>query len=519
MSDDLRDFSTDVDEDKEPYSSARLSILTDVGQESPLTRSSTEAPQEITFARIPGYDTPPVKPAPSKASPSSREAKPASKESEDTPAAKEKPRESTPAVSKTQNEKESSAEKKGDGSSKPERKDKPVEKPLPPKPVSDETRRSIERMDKALSDNIADRSQRDQFKQDLAFFQGRVGRDLPEQEFRATIEKITDLLNAKDAEGGQSRERRVLGARGLMYNLGHPEMLGQIGSTCGAASIERILCQSKPSLAADMICSVLKSGEWTGRDGVNITVPKGNLVPEGPQLLVPPKVGEGQLGSHPCTFASQVFLSTMVNEIGQHFKPARKYERTKDREEWVLPDGKRVDFAERGSTGIHGELSMTGGLPSAVVITALRRITGQDGRIIINPDYDIDKIPDPKNPVDGIRSDGIEKVRSVAELQSTLQRLQRDGKFPVVVSMSSAAGFEAMMINLGRPPGKPDKDAGFVPDHFVTIHSYTAGPPARVEMRNSWGKDFNASLPVDFLFQSLGTRKPEPRKPPKPESK
>lgn len=474
MFDELRDLP-DLDEDVK--SSARVSLLSDL-MDSPLSRkSSIQSPQEIAFSGLPGFDSPPP-------------------------------------------EKEPSPDKKGDAGSKPEKKDKPVEKPLSPKPVSDETRRSIETLEKAVVDNLTNHSHREQFNKDLAFFRGRVGRDLSEQEFRSTVEKITDLLNSKDASGGQSKERRVLGARGLMYNLGHPDTLGQLGSTCGAGSIERVLCQSKPSLAADMVCSVLKSGEWTGRDGVKVTVPKVNLVPEGAQLLVPPRLAERELGSHPCTFASQVFLSTMVNEIGQHFKPARKYERTKDQEEWVLPDGKRVDFSAAGSTGVHGELSMTGGLPSAVVITALRRITGHDARIIINPDYDIDKIPDAKSPVDGIKSDGIEKVRSAAELQATLERLQKDGKFPVVVSISSAACFEAVSINAGSAPRKPDAEGPFIPDHFVTIHGYNAGPPPRVELRNSWGKEFNAPVPVDFLFQALGTRKPEPRKPqPKPESK
>ncbi|MBY0547616.1 MAG: hypothetical protein K2W95_10005 [Candidatus Obscuribacterales bacterium] len=462
---------------------------------------------EIVFTKIQGYDAPPAKSfAGLDAAPPSEKPIP---EAKPLPV---KPAENAPQ-SPEQRQEEPKPESKPQDRQNERRREKPEEKLAPPLPVGADTQTALECLEQSATRQITNQTEREQFQRDLTAFRSLVGRGLSETEFRATVRTITELMNAENSEGSQPQERRILGARALMHNLGYQGTLGQIGGTCGAASIERILCQTKPSLVAEMVSSALRFGQWTGADGRTINIPAGNLVPERPQLSVPPARGEG-LSSHPCSYASQVFLSTMVNEIGQHLNPPLVYERRGETEEWVSPDGSRVNFVATGSNGVQGERSLTGGLPSAVVVTALRRITGEDSRILLNPNYDIDRVPTAAQPVEGISADGLERVTSLQELQTTLARLRTENRFPLVVSISSSACSDAIYFDPRFPQDRrPDMtNSRRVPDHFVTIHAYTPGTPGTVQLRNSWGTEYNATVPVDFLFRALGTHAPE-RKP------
>lgn len=351
-----------------------------------------------------------------------------------------------------------------------------------------------ERLQTAELKSILDPVMRENLERDRQIFRQRLGAD--NIEYGKTLDAVSRLLEAEN--GKVDQEQRILAARSILYNAAHPETISQI--TCGAGALEHKLYSTNPSIPAEMTASVALQGNWTGTDGKTISFPTEGLPPVSTEF--PPSDGQ-------CSYASQLFQITAVNDIGQHlnppmiFSPGRTHVskrevdgkpfemRTTIGECWVLPNGEKRSFLDEGT----GVFSRTGGLTSFEVSSEVYRLTGKKLGVMCNRTYDLDDTPADQAPP-GIADSNLDDVRSQQAMEARLQLLKEQGNLPVIISVSSAA--------IRTLDGSSVQNAS-VPDHFVTIDDYTPahdGQPARVMLHNQRGSSYNGWMNLTDIFKA-----------------
>lgn len=351
-----------------------------------------------------------------------------------------------------------------------------------------------ERLQAAELKSILDPGMRENLEQDRQIFRQRMGAD--NIEYSKTLDSVSRLLEAES--GKVNQEQRILAARSILYNAAHPETISQI--TCGAGALEHKLYSTNPSNPAEMTVSVALQGNWTGKDGKTISFPAEGLPPVSTEF--PPSDGQ-------CSYASQLFQITAVNDIGQHLNPAMTFSpgrthvskrevdgkpfemRTTIGQCWVLENGQKRDFLDEGT----GVFSRTGGLTSFEVASEVYRLTGKKLGVMCNRAYDQDDTPSNQAPP-GITDANLDDVRSQQTMEARLQLLKEQGNLPVIIAVSAAA--------IRSLDGSSVQNAS-VPDHFVTIDDYSPahdGQPARIMLHNQRGSLNNGWMNLADIFKA-----------------
>jgi TolB-like protein len=163
--------------------------------------------------------------------------------------------------------------------------------------------------------------------------------DLPQlsdAEKTGTLEAVRELLAATASVAGETRDN-VLAAEGIFFHAANPDTSSQGKSgMCASMAIEYSLFSVKPSLAASMIASALldKTGWNNPRGGdtaAKVTVESGSIKPNSTNEQENLAQWKQELyhGFPRRSYASHILGEIILNDIGQHLRPALTFSESK----------------------------------------------------------------------------------------------------------------------------------------------------------------------------------------------
>ena len=343
--------------------------------------------------------------------------------------------------------------------------------------------------------NFKDQQELARFEDNMRKFEMRVSEGrLPAHEVAATYRQIERLLEASDnpAIPTINTDVRMRLAQEIMEQAASPTSINQGNhDTCNVTTVEARTYTRNPSAAARLVADIATTGIYmtAGDPQVEVRVNPSHIAPDETSA-----VADNAARSR----ASQIFQVTAVNihytvgtsAIGQ---PGRiVYEQVTPEAGAIPPDdGERLwdcstdppkeisrdpEISDDGVVGISNQIT---GLNESDVLIAHRDDYSGEGKLITLFD-------------------------SEAGFHKTIERLHREGKFPVIVRVGS--GNEPFLTDSGG--GAAGGSGGA---HLVTITGYRTGPPAMVEVDNQWGQSADhlrdQALAVHELY--LATRASE----------
>lgn len=324
------------------------------------------------------------------------------------------------------------------------------------------------------------------FKENMKLFELRAQEDkLNPEEVTKTYKEIGRLLEAR-GESPLKPEQRIRLAEQIMRQAADPTIIDQgYHNTCNMATVESRMYTRNPSDAARLVTDVALTGQYVTTDGRTVRL---NPSPHGESRNAKTRDGDR---SH----ASEIFQVTTVSlHIDQENRKTNprgqlRYEQhpTKpgsgDTGERIIDYGvkppKVVDYHPQVYDHNLGNLRD--------VYTA---ITGkkESGIVIAYEHPGLDP------------SDGVTRITTEKQLMDALAKAKKEGKLPLIVAVDT--NMEPFWTDSGA--GRAGGSGG---GHVVTITDYTPGPPPKVTIDNSWGKqaDHDATKPitVKLLLQAM----------------
>jgi hypothetical protein len=297
----------------------------------------------------------------------------------------------------------------------------------------------------------------------------RADRDgVDDKEVADTLGQTQRLFETNNAK--VSGEQRIMLAQQVMLHSAHPDLIDQGGHlTCNVTDVQMLTFTRRPSAAASMIADVALTGEWTAPDGKQIAIPPQNLIPDAEARVNPPEDGRR-------SFASQIFQTTALNDIGQRWDPPKHFtnrppESNADQGEyWTDADGKPL-------LNDKGEPDKFGGLGYLHIAQEVQRLTGQKNVVLLNSGDD---------------TPFVKEFESEEDLRKVITDAQKDGNMPLIIGVSS----DDQLMGGNDQPGDEDRDSN---NHVVVIRDYNPST-GMVRVDNSWGSDKDKWVPLGELY-------------------
>jgi YD repeat-containing protein len=313
------------------------------------------------------------------------------------------------------------------------------------------------------------KNQRQAFLDNMNEFMARADRDgLSNKEVADTLGQTQRLMESRGSQ--VTGEQRLILAQQVMMHSAHPDKIDQGGHlTCNVSDVSILTFTRRPSEAASMIADVALTGNWTAPDGKRITIPPQNLVPDAEARVHPPDDGRR-------SFASQIFQTTALNDIGQRWDPPKHFtnrppESAADQGEyWTDADGKPL-------LNDKGEPDKFGGLGYVEIAEEVQRLTGMKDVVLLNSGGDYPQVVE---------------FESQEDLQKLIVGAQEDGKMPLIIGVSS----DDKLLGGNDKPGTEGRDSN---NHVIVIRDYNPST-GMVRIDNTWGSDSDKWVPLTDLY-------------------
>lgn len=314
-----------------------------------------------------------------------------------------------------------------------------------------------------------------------------------QEEVRETYRQVNRILDKNEPSfAGISDKERAMLAKQILANACNTNDIGQGGhNTCNVAAIEvRTYCQD-PAAATKLVADVALTGKYTTRDGHEIAIDKGSLVPHDEAKNDPPL--QGGRG-----FASQVFQVAAVNIYHQRHGSWRYEQRE--------PSGKDDETGERLV-----DYSVN---PPKDGPTFYDKFMGKDSEVFYdNPNLGGPQIIDICNQISDNKDQNwyfaqkdnavgdVPRINSEDDLLKQLVNAERTGQLPIVLRVNT--NNEPFYTDSGA--GKAGGSGGW---HVVTVMNFTNGDPAKIMVDNQWdrNKDHTAksnAIPLSALYRAM----------------
>lgn len=315
------------------------------------------------------------------------------------------------------------------------------------------------------------------FRNNVEAFETRAhSSGIGSSEIAATYDAVAKLLEER-GDGFMKERQRIRVAEQIIRNVADPTNVDQgTNVTCTQQTIENRLYTLAPSVAANLISTVAVTGRFTATDGTQVSIPKTNVLANGPEAQNDPQNGERVL-------ASQIFQVTSANlyytwrRNQGHPDGDYRYEHF-DGKEHLFLDPKDPSKYDPSQIGEQKPLSDIGpAATSNAMVHTYKLLTGKDisDSIFVNNEnrYESD------NDVAGFST--------AREMQEALLRLKKEGKLPAIVSVHSHRAEIREAGTKNATIGGSPFDDGHVA--LVTdIVEGKDGEATKVMLDNQWGK-------------------------------
>lgn len=304
------------------------------------------------------------------------------------------------------------------------------------------------------------------------------------------INRILDKSEPSAAAIGDNE--RVMLAKQILSSACNTGDIGQGGhKTCNVAAVEVRTYTQDPASAARLVADVVMTGKYTTRDGHEIKIDKGSIVPHDEAKSDPPISG-GR------SYASQIFQVAAVNIYHQRNGNLR-YEQREPSGESGDTGERLVDYSVNPPKDGPSLYDRVMGKDSEYFYT--RPLLGGKEIIDIGNQISDNNGKDWFFAEKNYSVDGVPKVSSQEELLAQLANAVRNGQLPIV-----------LRVNTNNEPFFTDSGAGAAGGsggwHVVTVMDFVDGSPPRVMVDNQWdrssdhtNRDYGVPLPV--LFKAM----------------
>lgn len=342
-----------------------------------------------------------------------------------------------------------------------------------------------EKLMESAKTTFPDHTEQARFISNMAQLEDRAGRDnLTPAQIVATYEQVGRLMNPQGRTAVAPEWTGKL-AQQAMAEAGIPTNIDQGAfNTCNVTVIESMLYTKQPETATRMLADIALNGETVAKDGTRVKMDASSLRPFRSAESNPPEDGQR-------SFATQLMNVALTNVHYAANDKNVRYEQhhpqqASDAGERLIDYGKRPPVRMRDGEGKYVDFP---NLDDNHILDIYRRVSGDN-----NPEaYLVNKIE-----VDA-SSSNTAQFDSAQDLGQRLERLQRDGKLPVILSVN-------MMVEPFRTDGGGDQDENENSGaHVVTVRGYEAGPPPKVQIDNQYGRSGDhlqgREMTLDALYE------------------
>jgi hypothetical protein len=349
-----------------------------------------------------------------------------------------------------------------------------------------QVRQVREKLMESAKTKFTDHAEQARFIANMAQLENRAGRDnLTPAQIVATYEQIGRLMNPQGRTAVAPEQTNRL-AQQAMAQAGIPTNIDQGAyNTCNVTVIESMLYTKQPETATRMLADIAIKGETVAKDGTRVKLDASSLRPHGSAAENPPEDGQR-------SFATQLMNVALTNVHYAASDRNVRYEQHHPQRE--SDNGERlIDYGKRPPARVKDEEGKNVDFPNLDdnhILDIYRRVSGDN-----NPEAYLVNATGAD-----ATSSNTAQFDSAQDLGQRLERLQRDGKLPIILAVNTM--LEPFRTDTGGDQDENENSGA----HVVTVRGYDAGPPPKVQIDNQYGRNGDhlqgREMTLDRLYEA-----------------